>query len=74
MTPMRLAALALALLSLSGCAAFQTGHPYTESYPYNEAQQAFWRDKSWRDEKADFWASEYERKRRIRMQEYFRGG
>jgi hypothetical protein len=71
MKPILLAALALAGMTLGGCAALQQGHPYTESRPYNEVQQAYWRDKSWRDEKADFWASEYERKRKIRMQEYF---
>jgi hypothetical protein len=70
--PFRLAALALAALTLGGCTVFQQGHPYTESRPYNEVDQGYWRDKSWRDEKVAFWAEEYKRKRAIRMQEYFR--
>lgn len=72
MKAIRLAVLALAAITLSGCAAFKQGHPYTESRPYDEIDQHYWRDKSWRDEKVAFWKSEYERKRAIRMQEYFR--
>ena len=61
---------ALACVALSGCAAFSEEHPTTESRYTTPAEQAFWTDRRWRQDIADYWSRELDRQSSTRMARY----
>lgn len=58
----------LALLSLGGCSTYYTEkHPTTESRQLTAAEDAFWIDRRWREDKAEEWRAEIRRASSARM-------
>ena len=62
--------LLVALAALGGCAAFSEDHPTTESRYMTAAEQAYWTDRRWRQDQADYWAQTLERQSATRMSRY----
>jgi hypothetical protein len=68
----RLTLALLGLLSLGGCQTYYTErHPTTESRLLTPAEDAFWIDRRWRQDKAAEWARETERAAAARMAREF---
>ena len=62
----------LALLSLGGCSTYYTEkHPTTESRQLTAAEDAFWVDRVWRQDKAEEWRAETRRASAARMAREF---
>ena len=73
MTKTTLVAIALAaLLSLGGCSTYYTEkHPTSESRQLTPAEDAFWVERLWRQDKAAEWDAETRRASAARMAREF---
>ena len=58
---------ALSSAGLAGCVAFSQEHPVSESRYVTPEMQAYWLDRRWREDKADYWSADLERQRSARM-------
>jgi hypothetical protein len=65
-----LAIAALGYVALGGCAAFSEQHPTTESRYTTPEAQAYWTDRRWRQDIADYWSREIDRQSSVRMARY----
>jgi hypothetical protein len=66
-----LAVAALACVGLNGCVAFSEQHPTSESRYATPSEQAFWIDRRWRQDIADYWSRELDRQSSARMAREF---
>lgn len=57
----------LGLSALGGCVAFSQEHPTTESRYMTPLEQAYWIDRRWREDKADYWRAELARQSAVRF-------
>ena len=57
---------ALSSAGLAGCVAFSQEHPVSESRYVTPEMQAYWLDRRWREDKADYWSADLERQRSAR--------
>jgi hypothetical protein len=68
----RLTLALLALLSLGGCNTYYTEkHPTTESRLLTPAEDDFWVDRRWRQDKAEEWREDIRRASATRMSREF---
>jgi len=61
----------LALSVLGGCASYSQEHPTTESRYMTPAEQAYWVERRWREDQADYWSRELARQSAVRMAHNF---
>ena len=59
-----------AVVSLSGCVGFWDRHPGTQSGPVPD--QAYWTDRTWRQDISRRWIEDDQRLSRMRMSEFIR--
>jgi hypothetical protein len=62
-----IAVAALACVGLGGCVAFSEQHQTTESRYSTPEAQAYWTDRRWRHDIADYWDRELERQSAVRL-------
>jgi hypothetical protein len=68
MKPIKLGIAVLAILSSQGCAGFWDRHPGTQSGPVPD--QAYWTDRTWRQDIAEQQSREQRNLSRMRLREF----